>query len=137
MSNPEQDVQNLVQLRDTLVDGDPLVDTLNRAIGEMKKLIPVARIYRREEYSEHLWYKPENEGGDIDWGWSDNYHNGPVCERCHHSFCVHCDPDGYNKGLPCVVEEFKCPTCGSTHITGLSDKCPTCNQVFIPFERKK
>lgn len=131
MTQQEKDVQNLIQLRSALFG--EVYDSLGRAIEQMKTLIPVARLYHREEYPEHLWRKDEN--GEIDTSaWEYEYHSGPFCERCYYSFCESCDSDGYNKKLPCAVEEFTCPTCGA-EVTRLAEKCPKCNQVFIPWDK--
>lgn len=129
MTQQEKDVQNLVQLRSALFG--EVYDSLGRAIEQMKKLIPVARLYHREEHSEHLWRKDEN--GKIDTSaWEYEFCNGPFCERCGYSFCIHCDPDGYNKKLPCIIEEFTCPICG-TKVSRSAERCFKCNQVFIPW----
>ena len=48
MTQQEKDVQNLIQLRSALFG--EVYDSLGRAIEQMKTLIPVARLYHREEY---------------------------------------------------------------------------------------
>lgn len=42
--------------------------------------------------SGHRW--KQDSFGDIDWfAFSSDLHNGPECEVCERSFCVHCTPD--------------------------------------------
>lgn len=52
--------------------------------------------------------------------------DGPMCKRCGYSFCVHCDPDGYDRE-PCVIEEYRCPTC-SNHVDKTDKHCRYCGQ---------
>lgn len=67
-------------------------------------------IHIHEEYPEHDWVR--NEDGSIDtFAMAYDYHNGPRCKRCYHSFCEDCNPDGYND-TPCIVDYYKCPICG-------------------------
>lgn len=67
-------------------------------------------IHIHEEYPEHDWVR--NEDGSIDtFAMAYDYHNGPECKRCYHSFCEHCNPDGYTD-TPCIVDYYKCPICG-------------------------
>lgn len=54
------------------------------------------------------------------------YHNGPVCKRCYHSFCIHCNPDGFNDG-PCVIDKYECPKCGCIIHKG-TKFCSECGQ---------
>lgn len=66
-------------------------------------------IYTKNTYERHDWAK--NEDGTIDYfAFENGFHNGPRCTRCSHSFCEHCDPDGYDEG-PCIVEKWECPNC--------------------------
>lgn len=82
--------------------------------------------YIRQEFPEHQWRRTES--GEIDtFAMSYEYHNGPMCERCGYSFCEHCEPDGYDEE-PCVIDEYRCPTCNGEEI-GRSDKyCKHCGQ---------
>jgi hypothetical protein len=50
---------------------------------------------------EHDW-KKDSDGKIDELAMENGYHNGPVCKRCGHSYCVNCDPDGDSE--PCVVE---------------------------------
>lgn len=66
-------------------------------------------IHIHNEYPEHDWVR--NDKGEIDeWQLDAGYHNGPMCLRCYHSFCVHCET--YEEQDPCVVDKYKCPKCG-------------------------
>ena len=83
-------------------------------------------IHVHEEYPEHDWITDED--GKIDeWAMSYEYHNGPVCKRCYHSFCIHCEPNGFNDG-PCVIDEYKCPKCGCILPKG-TKFCSECGQA--------
>ena len=67
--------------------------------------------YNKTVYPEHDWYK--NDDGSIDeFAYNNGYHNGPMCKRCDYSFCMHCEPNGYNK-QECIEEkeEYLCPHC--------------------------
>ena len=83
-------------------------------------------IHVHEEYPEHDWVRKEN--GDIDeFAYDGDYHNGPMCKRCYYSFCIHCDPNGWNNE-PCIIDEYKCPKCG--HIISKGTKfCSNCGQA--------
>ena len=92
---------------------DPEMQALYDAIALLKaqEAKPVKHIH--EEYPEHLWAKDED--GEIDeWVGEDrtSTHHGPVCERCGDSFCVGCEPDGYETHKKCVIDKYECPTCG-------------------------
>lgn len=82
-------------------------------------------IHVHEEFQEHDWYR--NEDGEIDeFAFDADYHNGPMCKRCYYSFCVHCDPNGWNKKL-CVIDEYKCPRC-EKYISKGTKYCSNCGQ---------
>lgn len=82
-----------------------------------------------KEYPEHDWIKDEN--GEIDeWAVDSEYHNGPMCKRCYHSFCIYCDPDGY-KDNPCIVDKYVCPKCENENILTFGfnyNYCPVCGE---------
>lgn len=85
---------------------------------------PLSVTHLHEEYSDHLWKKDEN--GNVDeWAMEFDYHQGPVCERCGHSFCIHCEPNGYMTHKKCVVDKYKCPKCwnGLWRNQKYCDKC--------------
>lgn len=66
-------------------------------------------IHKHEEFAEHKWIRTKD--GEIDdMAMSFDYHNGPICERCGYTFCVLCEPDGWNK-KSCVINEYRCPNC--------------------------
>ena len=82
-------------------------------------------IHVHEEYPEHDW-KTDEDGKIDEWAMSYEFHNGPVCKRCYHSFCIHCEPNGFNDG-PCVIDEYKCPKCGCILQKG-TKFCSECGQ---------
>ena len=83
-------------------------------------------VHIHEEYPEHDWER--NKNGDIDnFAYEGDYHNGPACTRCHYAFCIHCDPDGWNKE-PCIIDEYKCPKCGR-YIIRRTKFCSDCGQA--------
>lgn len=71
---------------------------------------------------KHWWKRDEN--GEIDViAWYKGFHNGPVCEVCGETPCMHCHPDydedetcieHYVCGCGCLLKyEFNfCPRCG-------------------------
>lgn len=78
------------------------------AIAALEKQIAKKPIYKEAKYKEHKWRL--DEGGKINhFAFVSGYCNGPVCERCHYSFCEHCNPNGYGKS--CIVKRYTCPTC--------------------------
>lgn len=82
-------------------------------------------IHVHEEYQEHDWKRREN--GEIDdFAYDNDYHNGPMCKRCYYSFCMFCDPDGWNKE-PCIIDKYKCPKCGRFISKG-TKFCSDCGQ---------
>lgn len=69
---------------------------------ELLKGQPPTHIH--EERSEHEWERDDD--GNIDmWAWEDpdSIHHGPGCRKCYYSFCIECDPNGWDK-KPCVVD---------------------------------
>lgn len=83
-------------------------------------------IHVHEEYPEHDW-KTDEDGKIDEWAMSYEFHNGPMCKRCYHSFCIHCEPNGFNDG-PCVIDEYKCPKCGCILQKG-TKFCSECGQA--------
>ena len=95
------------------------------ALALLKEQEAKPPIHVHEEYKEHDWVRKEN--GDIDdFAYDGNYHNGPSCKRCHYSFCIFCDPDGWNKE-PCIIDEYKCPKC-RRYISKGTKFCSDCGQ---------
>ena len=80
-------------------------------------------IHVHEEYPEHDW-ETDEKGEVDDCAWGQGYCNGPMCKRCYYSFCINCEPNGWDK-KPCIVDFFKCPDCGERIIkhTKFCDNC--------------
>lgn len=98
---------------------------LDNALELLKEQKAKPPIHIHEEYSEHDWERKKN--GDIDtFALAFDYHNGPMCKRCYYSFCIHCNPNGWNR-KPCVIDEYKCPKCGG-YITKRTKFCCGCGQ---------
>lgn len=99
----------------------------NDAIALLKEQEAKPPVNIHEEYPEHDWERDKN--GDIDYfAYEGDYHNGPACMRCNYAFCIHCDPDGWNKE-PCIIDEYKCPKCGK-YITKRTKFCSDCGQAM-------
>lgn len=96
------------------------------AARTLKEQEPKTPIHIHEEYPEHDW-ETDADGKIDEWAMSYEYHNGPVCKRCYHSFCIHCEPNGFNDG-PCVIDEYKCPKCGCILPKG-TKFCSECGQA--------
>ena len=113
IENLKQTAQNMAQ---NMMEG-------TRLLKEQEAKPPV---HIHEEYPEHDWERDKN--GDIDYlAYDGDYHNGPACARCNYAFCIHCDPDGWNKE-PCIIDEYKCPKCGK-YITKRTKFCSDCGQA--------
>ena len=98
-----------------------------REAAEMLTARPAKHIH--EEYPEHEWERQEN--GEIDeFAMDVDNHNGPMCVRCWESFCVHCEPDGYETHKHCVVDKFECPECGKTVYEG-QKYCAHCGRGIV------
>lgn len=67
-------------------------------------------VHHKKVYPHHKWRLNEN-GEPDEWAFEYGYHNGYSCQRCGYCFCMHCDPDGFDKE-PCIVEYNTCPYCG-------------------------
>lgn len=77
----------------------------------IKKETPQKIIHYKHTYPSHKWKL--NKKGEPDYfAWDYDYHNGYLCQRCGYSFCMHCDPDGFDKE-PCIVEYSECSSCGN------------------------
>lgn len=82
----------------------------NIALALLKEQEPKTPIHIREEYPVHDWKTDED--GNIDkWVMDYEFHNGPMCKQCGYSFCVHCNPNGWNE-KPCIIDYYQCPKCG-------------------------
>jgi len=88
-----------------------------RALGDYETVAkkveqsePKQGIYREVKHEGHTWRRKEN--GEIDeFAWDYEYHNGPVCEVCGETPCIHCNPD-WKEDTDCVESIYECPACG-------------------------
>ena len=100
-------------------------DIVENAIETLEQRKPLPPEHIHEEYPEHDWERKEN--GEIDdFAFDGDYHNGPACKRCYYSFCIHCDPNGWNKE-PCVIDYYKCKKCGK-YLRKTQKFCEDCGQ---------
>jgi hypothetical protein len=104
-------------------------DELEVVEKAINKQIPKKPIHIHEEYAEHGWMHDKN--GKIDtWAWDAGFHNGPMCTRCFHSECEHCNPKWETEPEePCVVDEDVCPSCNNT-IAVVGKFCINCGQAL-------
>ena len=102
---------------------DKLHDKVVELLNNRKPKEPV---HFHQEYPEHDW--KTNEKGEVDdFAWGQEYCNGPMCKRCYYAFCIHCEPNGWDK-KPCIVDFFKCPDCGE-RISKNTKFCDNCGQA--------
>ena len=100
------------------------------AAAKLLEALPPTHIH--EEYPEHDWYR--NEDGTINGSAMDcDTHSGPMCKRCGDSFCVFCEPDGFETHKPCVIDKFVCPECGRVVLDG-QKFCSHCGRGLIWYE---
>lgn len=78
-----------------------------------------------QEFPEHDWERDE-EGKIDEFATVYEYHNGPRCNRCGYSFCIHCTPSGWD-ATRCIVDYNTCPTCG-TRVVRSQYFCDNCGQ---------
>ena len=97
------------------------------ALELLEKRIPKEPIHIHHEYTEHDWVKDSN-GKPDDFAFDYANHNGPVCKRCHYSFCIFCKPNGWNDE-PCVVDYYVCPSCGK-QVNEKQVFCEKCGQLM-------
>lgn len=101
------------------------IGTVEECRTAMERMKPKKAEYKKMVYPKHKWREDD---GEIDeWAFSVGYCNGPVCERCHHSFCVHCNPKGWDD-TECVVKDYICPSCGE-NVSYKSRYC-NCGQII-------
>ena len=94
------------------------------AMELLQRQVPKKPEHIHEEYPRHDWKLNEKgEPDDFAWG-GGGYHNGGFCMRCHDTFCIHCEPNGFNEG-PCIIDYYKCPGCGKEILENklFCDKC--------------
>lgn len=84
------------------------LEDLVEAIKALEKQIAKKPKHVREEYGKHNWRKGEN--GKIDlFAWEYGFCNGPVCEQCGETPCMHCNPNYDDE--KCVNDYYICPEC--------------------------
>lgn len=95
----------------------------------LENQIPKKPIHIHEEHSEHLWRR--NKNGEIDlWAFAAGYCNGPVCVRCYHVECEHCNDDWETDPTePCVIDKDICSVCGS-ELNSKHKYCHECGQAL-------
>ena len=98
---------------------------------DVVEIKPSRKIFTRK----HLWKK--NNDGEVDeWAWECGYCNGPECEICGATFCVHCDkrnieihPDGKSRyDEENCKPHYICSECGRA--VKEDDKYCTCGVKF-------
>ena len=68
---------------------------------------------------KHKWIK--NDDGTVnEWAWVSGHHNGPVCEVCGASPCIHCTHDYDAEECPGELEHQ--PMTRADHIRAMSDE---------------
>lgn len=83
---------------------------------------------------KHLWHKREN--GEVDeWVLDHGYHNGPGCEVCGASVCMHCNPDWAE--TECRIGYYVCSACEQPARTGNTNYCPHCGAKMDAKEEAK
>lgn len=86
-------------------------------------------IHIHKEYPEHEWKRKEN--GEIDdCAFDMDNHNGPMCVRCWDSFCIWCEPNGFETHKRCVVDWYECPECGGAVPEG-QGHCAHCGKGIV------
>lgn len=79
----------------------------------------------RYKKRDHHTYCRDKDGSIDTYAFEIAHHNGPVCERCHYSFCVGCEPDGYENTNCEKNDDCSCEKCNK----GVSEDdnfCPKC-----------
>lgn len=100
---------------------DPKTGTYKRDISEADKAEPV-RHGKWEHVKKHMWRRDKH--GEIDtWAMEFEFHNGPICEVCGDSTCIHCSPDWENE--ECEIGYFICSECKQA-TRSTTQYCPHC-----------
>lgn len=102
---------------------------INEVIDLLKEQEPKPPIHIHEEYPEHDWETDED--GNIDeCAMDEEFHHGPACKRCGYSFCICCNPNGFNEE-PCVIDYYQCPKCGERILKNGKniEYCVNCGQA--------
>lgn len=105
-------------------------DALEKQIAKKPKWVD-------EVFAHHDWKKDEN--GEIDmFAYEFEYHNGPVCQRCDESFCIHCEDDIDTKlNEHCICHYYICPTCNERVFKNISHHCRCGQKLDWSKENKK
>ena len=91
-------------------------------IGRQPTIAPVAH-GRWIHTDSHLWYKTDD--GRIDeWRLDVDYHNGPECQVCGYTPCMHCHPDYMED--KCPKGHYICSECANESVDGHEKFCPNC-----------
>lgn len=105
---PLEAIEDLRKIRTLKILGKYRTPALDCAISALEKRVTKKPVFHHESYCEHKW---RMKYGEIDrFAFESGFCNGPVCERCGYSFCVHCNPDGFDEQA-CVVDWYECPEC--------------------------
>ena len=81
---------------DVFVDKDRKTYYSTQAFRDVMRYRPTINraekvVHFHQEFPEHDWERDED--GRIDeFAMVYEYHNGPYCNRCGYSFCIHCTP---------------------------------------------
>jgi hypothetical protein len=108
---------------------EPVTSYAKLSIDALEKQIPKKPIHIHEVYPKHDWKLDKN--GEIDTSaWGCGFCNGPICARCFHSECEHCNPKWETEPYePCVVDEDICPNCNK-EIAVVGNFCINCGQAL-------
>lgn len=72
---------------------------------------------------KHLWYRDKN--GEIDeWRLDFDIHNGPECQICERTFCMHCTRNWAD--TECEIGHYYCSRCAETSKDAHEKYCPGC-----------
>lgn len=105
---------------------EPVTTYAQLSIDALEKQIPKKPIHIHEIYPKHDWKLDKN--GEIDmWAMESGYHNGPMCKRCYHSVCVHCEPNWDDD--ECEIDEDHCPSCNKK-LAFKPKFCKDCGQAL-------
>lgn len=108
---------------------EPVTTYAKLSVAALKKQMPMKPAHIYEEHSEHLWKCDQNDEIDL-WAFEEGYCNGPICTRCWHSECVHCNPEWEIDPVRlCIVDKDICPVCCS-ELEHSHNYCPKCGQAL-------
>ena len=123
---PRETMEFLQSCIDSNMLNEVVANYVKNAVDVLGKHIPHRPIHVHKQYPTHDWKL--NSVGEIDtWAWANGYHNGPVCQRCHHSPCEYCNPSYDTE--KCVVNVDICYYCGFD-VDKSMKYCPQCGQAL-------